>query len=516
MADKEFGRETVHTARVSDTSGSPRLPATTHHVNMRPSVLVVAALAGVCGTATAQDLTSRLDSTMRVAERAGFSGVVRIEKDGKTVLDKGYGLANRASKVPFTPETVVQIGSNTKDFTAVAILQLQAAGKLSMNDSLGKYFPSAPPDKKNITIRQLMNHRAGFPLGIGGDFEPFSRKLLVDSAMRTTLLFSPGARESYSNTGYSLLAAIIEQVTGKTYDVYVRDAILAPLGLRRTGFLLPGFKPNELAHGYLPKGSDNGTMLAKPHAADGPYWNLRGNGGMLSTAGDMHAFYKALFEGDKLLTKAARGDRFPPDEPVGLAGSDGVDFFLYDRFPGMRSEIIIASTNAAMKAPAIRRELGKVLGLPNPDDGGPEQVAARPGGKPAPAAMTNVLVELIKAINSGDAVALRRFIGANFVSEAGGPTVDERLERISRLHESLGDITIEKIETFDQGPVEMKLKSSVQGAGAVEDHDEPHGAVPHSGTADHDWRLSRVDQLRTPHAPASGSGRMSMIFVTSM
>lgn len=431
---------------------------------MRPSFLVVAALFGVCRTVIAQDLASRLDSAMRVAERAGFSGVVRIEKDGKTALDKGYGLANRASKVPFTSETVVQIGSNTKDFTAVAMLQLQASGKLSMNDSLGKYFASAPPDKRTITIRQLMNHRAGFPLGIGGDFEPFSRKMLIDSAMHTTLRFAPGSPASYSNTGYSLLAAIIEQVTGKTYDVYVRDAILAPLGLRRTGFLLPGFKSNELAHGYLPKGSDNGTMLAKAHAADGPYWNLRGNGGMLSTTGDMHAFYKALFEGDILLTKAARGDRFPPDEPVGLAGSDGIDFFLYDRFPGMRSEIIIASTNAAMKAPSLRRELGKVLGLPNPDDGGSEQVAARPGGKPAPAAMSNVLAALIKTINSGDAVALRKFIVGNFASEAGGPTVDERLERISRVHENLGDITIEKIETFDQGPVEMKVKSSVQGA----------------------------------------------------
>jgi CubicO group peptidase (beta-lactamase class C family) len=434
---------------------------------MRTSLTLAASLLLAGGSAAAQDLAAKLDSTMKIAERAGFSGAVLIEKDGKVVLDKGYGLANRASKIPFTRETIVQIGSNTKDFTAVAILQLQAAGRLSLNDSIGTYFPSAPADKKNITIRQLMNHRAGFPLGIGGDFEPLSRKMLVDSAMRTTLLFPPGSRESYSNTGYSLLAAIIEQVTGKTYDVHIRDAILTPLGLRRTGFLLPGFKPNELAHGYLPKGTDNGTMLAKPHAADGPYWNLRGNGGMLSTTGDMHAFYKALFDGDKLLSKAARGDRFPPDEPIGLAGSDGIDFFLYDRFPEMRSEIIIASTNATMKAPAIRRELGKVLGLPNPGEDGRESVAERPGGTPAPAAMASVLTELIRAINSGDQAVLRKFIVANFVSEAGGPSIDERLQRISRLHENLGEITIEKIETFDQGPVEMKLKSSVQGAGLL-------------------------------------------------
>jgi CubicO group peptidase (beta-lactamase class C family) len=413
----------------------------------------------------AQDLSARLDSTMRVAERAGFSGVVRIEKDGKLQLDKGYGLANRAAKIAFTPATIVQIGSNTKDFTAVAILQLQAAGKLSLNDSIGKYFASAPADKKNITVRQLMNHRAGFPIGIGGDFAPFSRAFLIDSAMHTTLLFAPGSRESYSNTGYSLLAAIIERVTGKTYDAYVRDAILSPLGMHRTGFLLPGFKANDLAHGYLPKGTDNGTMLGKAHAADGPYWNLRGNGGMLSTSGDMHTFYKALFESDKVLTKAARGDRFPSDEPIGLAGSDGVDFFLYERFPGMRSEIIIASNNAAMKAPAIRRELGKVLGLPNPDDDNREAVADRPGGTPVPAAMSSVLVSMIEVINSGDTAQLRKFITEKFA--AGGPTVDERLQRIARMHETLGEITIEKIETFGQGPVEMKLRSAAQGAGTL-------------------------------------------------
>lgn len=431
---------------------------------MRTSLTLVAALLIARGTASAQDVAAKLDSTMRVAERAGFSGVVRVERDGKVVLDRGYGYANRAARIPFTRETVVQIGSNTKDFTAVAILQLQGAGKLSMSDTLGKYFPSAPADKRGITIRQLMNHRAGFPLGIGGDFEMFSRSVLVDSALHTKLLFPPGSRESYSNTGFSLLAAIIEQVTGKTYDVHVRDAIIAPLGLRRTGFLLPKFQMKELAHGYQPKGADAGTMLAKPHAADGPYWNLRGNGGMLSTTGDMSAFYKALFGGDKLLTRAARGDRFPPDEPVGLAGSDGVNFFLYDRFPGMRSEIIIASTNAAMKAPAIRRELGKVLGLPNPEGEPTETVAARAGAKPAPEAMEALLIDLVKTINTGSESALRKFIGDHFASEAGGPTVDERVRRISRVHENLGDISVEKIEMFDEGPVEMRLKSSVQGA----------------------------------------------------
>ncbi len=410
----------------------------------------------------AQPLAQRLDSAMRAAEARGFSGVVRVERSGTLLLEKGYGLANRSTKTAFTPGTVVQIGSNTKDFTVVAIHQLQLAGRLSVRDSIGKYFTGAPSDKRGITIQQLLDHRAGFPQGLGGDFERVSRKQLVDSAMRFKLLFTPGARESYSNTGYSLLAAIIEQVTGKSYDVYVRDSILAPLQLRRTGFLLPKFKLGQLAHGYTPNGHDEGTMLEKPHAADGPHWNLRGNGGMLSTVGDMHTFYHALFETERLLPARVRDTRFNPNEPIGLAGGDGINMFLFERDPIARTEMIIASTNAAMKASAIRRELGTILGLPQPniDDDAP---ARRSGGTPASAAMALVLNRLVGVINGGDAAALRTFIVEQFVTGPGAPSVDARVERISGLHDRLGLLTIERTEVFDDGPAEISLTSAVQG-----------------------------------------------------
>src|SRR4030081_881607 len=112
---------------------------------MRPALRLLGVLLMLPPTnARAQTLSARLDSAMRAAAARGFSGVVRVERNGGLLLEKGYGLANRAQKIPFTPATVVQIGSNTKDFTAVAILQLQRAGRLSLNDTLGKYFSSAP------------------------------------------------------------------------------------------------------------------------------------------------------------------------------------------------------------------------------------------------------------------------------------------------------------------------------------------------------------------------------------
>ena len=457
-AEHEATAGRSQTVRLSDCQAHPY----THFMRSLPLLFLVA-ICVIAPQAGAQDIAARLDSAMRVAEHNGFTGAVRVERAGQVLLEKGYGYANRATKAPFTPATVVQIGSNTKDFTAVAMLQLQEQKRLSFQDHLGKYFPSAPADKKDITIQQLMNHRAGFPAGVGPDFEPIGRAQLVDRALHTTLLFPPGTKESYSNTGFSLLAAIIEQVTGKTYDHYVQDAILTPLNLTRTGFILPGFQLTDLAHGYLAAGTDAGTMLEKPHAADGPYWNLRGNGGMLSTLNDMHAFYAALFETSKLMTPATRALRFNPDEPIGLAGSDGVNFFLYDRFPGMRTELIIASTNAAVQAPVIRRELGRVLGLPDVG-GGQEPMARRTDGKPAPEGMASVIASLVGAINTGNTATLRKFIEEHFTSDPGAPSIEERLTRIGRLHEMLGEITLKGVETFPTGPAEAILDSRTEGA----------------------------------------------------
>ncbi len=122
---------------------------------MRSKLLIAASVAVLAHSARAQDARARLDSAMREAERAGFSGVVRVQRGKDVLLEKGYGMANRTTKTAFTPATVVQIGSNTKDFTAVAILQLVEAKKISLTDPLSKYFPSAPADKRGILIRQF-------------------------------------------------------------------------------------------------------------------------------------------------------------------------------------------------------------------------------------------------------------------------------------------------------------------------------------------------------------------------
>jgi CubicO group peptidase (beta-lactamase class C family) len=358
------------------------------------------------GDTVATDVGVRLDSVLRSAAQRGFSGVVRVERGGTLLLRKGYGLADRERRIPFGDATVVQIGSNTKDFTLTALLRLQQRGRLSLRDSLGRYFPAAPPDKRAITLQQIVDHRGGFPIGIGGDFEPLSRAQFLERVFATPLRAQPGTREIYSNMGYAILAAVIEQVTGKSYDAYVRDDLLVPLGLESTGYLLPRFDPSRIAHGY-DRGRDEGNVLLKPHATDGPYWNLRGNGGMVSTVEDMHAFYRALFDGERLLPMAARGGRFDPTQPIGLAGSDLVHYFLFERLPGSGLEIIIATNSAEAPAPMIRNLIAPILGLPSMADRGNDTPAAPPPGarEPSPA-VASLIRELFTAVNVADSAAL--------------------------------------------------------------------------------------------------------------
>lgn len=425
------------------------------------------ALAVLAVPAGAQDIATRTDSVLKAAESRGFSGVVRVRKDGRVVIEKGYGLANRAKRLAFTPSTVVQIGSNTKDFTAVAILQLKERGLLDLDDSLSKFFPSSPAEKRGITIRQLLDHTAGFPIGLGPDFDQVTRQQLIDAAMGFQLLFTPGERRNYSNTGYALLAAIIEQQSGKSYDEYVRDNVLQPLGLKDTGFHLPGFSGDRLAHGYRNNGEDVGTTVLRPHAPDGPFWNLRGNGGMLSTVSDMSRFYEALFESDKLLRPETRAIRFNPREPVALAGSDLVSSFLYERDPMARLEIIIASNTPQWRPPALRGAIASIMGIDG--SGGEREVTGPQGdtrplnGSPPAPAVEAIIRELVAVLNSGDRAAIRAFIAARFDTGDSQPTIDERLDRLAPVSGNLGKIEILGMIAPDTGPVRVSVRTAIEG-----------------------------------------------------
>ncbi|MBI3449597.1 MAG: beta-lactamase family protein [Acidobacteria bacterium] len=265
-------------------------------------------------------LGARLDTYMTRLAGVGFSGTILVAKDGDVVLSKGYGLADRKRGIPDTEETVISIGSITKQFTAAAILRLEMQGKLKVTDPISKYLPGVPPDKSAITIHHLLTHTAGVDSDYGdSDYEPVSRDEIMKRIWAKPLRSEPGKVHFYANAGYSLLAAIIEIVTGGSYELYLHDNLFIPAGMTKTGYLLPKWDKDAVAIGYR-RGEEWGTILARPFAADGPYWNLRGNGGIHSTVGDMYRWHLALL-GETILSKEEKEKLFTPYVPEEGGGS---------------------------------------------------------------------------------------------------------------------------------------------------------------------------------------------------
>jgi len=236
-------------------------------------------------------------------EKLGFAGSVVISKAGRPILAAGYGLADREHGIPWSPGTVSTIGSITKQFTGAAILALVESGALSVEDPISKYFAAVPEDKRDITLYHLLTHSSIVNLEGLGDWDPIDREEFIRRAMEQELAFEPGSAYEYSNAGFSLLGAIIEQLTQKSWEEFVRDRLFLPAGMYETGYILPQWGEGRLAQGY--RGGERwGTVLERPLAEDGPYWVLRANGGVYSNAWDMVRWGQALLNGGPLSEKS--------------------------------------------------------------------------------------------------------------------------------------------------------------------------------------------------------------------
>lgn len=275
-------------------------------------LVVALALVSLGAAPVRTPLGEKLDAHMSRLEAYGFSGSLLVAKGGEVILDKGYGFADARRKSPFTPETAFDIGSITKQFTAAAILKLEMQGKLAVSDPVSKWFEGVPDDKKGMTLHHLLTHSAGLVDVLGDDYDEMPRERLVKEALGSKLLWAPGTRYEYSNVGYSLLAAVVELASGKPYEEYLRENLWKPAGMARTGYRLQ--EKGQLAHGVYRENEDWGTPLDKAWAPDGPWWNLRGNGGVLSTTGDLYKWHQAL-EGEAILSKEAKAKMFTPHVP---------------------------------------------------------------------------------------------------------------------------------------------------------------------------------------------------------
>ena len=205
-----------------------------------------------------QSVADKLNNYMQALTNAeGFNGAVLVAKDGSILLEKGYGLRNAEANVNHDANSVFQIGSVTKQFTAAIILKLQQEGKLSVKDKLSKYFPEYKFADK-ITIENLLNHVSGiYNYTNDGAFmqnrvtEDLSQDGFWNLIKDKPLDFEPGSKFSYSNSGYHILGYIIEKVTGKPYSAEVRELLFKPAAMTHSGFDFTHYNSPDKSVGYL-------------------------------------------------------------------------------------------------------------------------------------------------------------------------------------------------------------------------------------------------------------------------
>ncbi|HMQ05475.1 MAG TPA: serine hydrolase [Pyrinomonadaceae bacterium] len=238
-------------------------------------------------------------------ERSGFTGNVIVERNGKIVVSRTFGLRDIERNLRNESSTVFDIGSLTKQFTAAAILKLEMLGKLNTDDKIGKFFPNVPEDKAAITIHDLLRHSSGLRGDIGGDYDRINREEFIAKLMASPLESTIGERFRYSNIGYSLLAMIVEKTSGRDYETFLSENLLRPAGMHSTGYSLPAFDPAKIAVGYRWDGMRWGKPTEKLWDDGAPFWHLKGNGGILSTTEDLAKWSTAL-RGDKILSKYAK------------------------------------------------------------------------------------------------------------------------------------------------------------------------------------------------------------------
>ena len=228
-----------------------------------------------------------------------------VAKDGKVLYRKGFGYADIKNKILVTPDTKFRIGSVTKQFTAAAILKLQENNLLSVDDKLSKFIPDFPRGDE-VTIHQLLTHISGIHSYTGKhDFldkvtKTISPDSLVNAIKKDPYDFNPGEKMLYNNSGYFILGYIIAKVSGKPYDVYLKETFFDPLHMDNTGVHYAGIKLEHEAKGYA---NDNNRY------EEALNWDMSwagGAGAIYSTVDDLLKWNQALYGGKVLNEKTAR------------------------------------------------------------------------------------------------------------------------------------------------------------------------------------------------------------------
>jgi D-alanyl-D-alanine carboxypeptidase len=261
-----------------------------------------------CTIASADRIDEYVETQRALNHLPGVT--LAVTQGGKIIKIAGYGLANVELSVPVTPQSVFQIQSVTKQFTATAIMMLVEQGKLSLADPISRYLEGTPESWKPITIRHLLNQTSGIKDFINEPTASLRLEVTEEEVLKATaarpLNFQPGERYAYSNTNYHLLAMILRKITGQWYGDFLRQVIFEPLGMRHTRIMSWTELVANRAAGYRWQGDKllNGQFVAESILA-------YGGGGILSTAEDMAKWDLAL-RGERLLKRASLEQMWSP------------------------------------------------------------------------------------------------------------------------------------------------------------------------------------------------------------
>ncbi|WP_117884306.1 serine hydrolase domain-containing protein [Aureibaculum luteum] len=271
---------------------------------IRTIFFTIITLIAITTTSCAQTNEDKLDALISTyADYGEFNGTALVVEEGKVIYKKGFGLANMEWDIPNQPDTKFRIGSITKQFSAMLIMQLVAEKKLDLHTTISTYLPNYPKENGDkITIHNLLTHSSGIPNSYESTkqkaFRPDNYKLteLVQEFSALPLEFTPGEKFSYCNAGYNLLGLIVETITKKTYEEVLQNKIFTPLKMTNTGFDKHRALQKNRASGYFKSWGDyynaNYVDMSTASAA----------GALYSTVEDLYRWDQSLYS-EKLLTK---------------------------------------------------------------------------------------------------------------------------------------------------------------------------------------------------------------------
>jgi D-alanyl-D-alanine carboxypeptidase len=354
-------------------------------VRQRSKILAIAGVVALAASPAASEPSQTSDiatvssgvatSALTVQSIPGVQ--ISIVRNGQVVLDQGYGVQNIATSKPVDSNTIFEIGSITKQFTAAAILQLKERGKLRLTDRLAQFVPEYAPGK-DVTIQQLLQMTSGIPDHINDP--PNAVKVIstsagsLDAALNLIkdmpLHFKPGAQQEYSNTNYLLLGTIVARVSNLPFSEYISRNIFAPAHMTHSAFLKDENSLPNMATGY--ELTDEATL--KQAGRIGYGWS-GGAGSIISTAGDMAKWDEAFFSDKivsapdvKLATTPAVVKGKPTDYGFGWSVDtvDGLRVISHDGgmlgftsindvFPALQMSVIVLANNGDASPDAIAK-----------------------------------------------------------------------------------------------------------------------------------------------------------------